>query len=160
LVKKEDMASSHVPPSCGAQIPWCPVIQKKLCEAYDDDMTSYMSHFWAYWTWLNEDACAWAVLVASMEKHWLERLFGLIMLLKCGPFFASTMSPLVSPLILPPYDKSSCYSTVTAQLRISFDSYLQYGVSLTLLVLNCLQTLVIPAGNNRATLRFVAPMTS
>jgi hypothetical protein len=43
--------------------------QKKLREAYDDDMTSYMSHFRAYRTWLDEDARAGAVLVASMEKH-------------------------------------------------------------------------------------------
>jgi hypothetical protein len=43
--------------------------QKKSREAYDDDMTSYMSHFRAYRTWLDEDACAGAVLVASMEKH-------------------------------------------------------------------------------------------
>jgi hypothetical protein len=43
--------------------------QKKLREAYDDDMTYYMSHFWAYRTWLDEDARARAVLVASMEKH-------------------------------------------------------------------------------------------
>ena len=115
------MASPHVPPSRGAQIPRCPVIfddtnyhdwvphmrwhmrglrlweflsgelpcpalpdrpvqpvippenseeeQKKLREAYDDDMASYMSHFRAYRTWLDEDARAGAVLVASMEKH-------------------------------------------------------------------------------------------
>ena len=43
--------------------------QKKLREAYDDDMASYMSHFRAYRTWLDEDARAGAVLVASMEKH-------------------------------------------------------------------------------------------
>jgi hypothetical protein len=43
--------------------------QKKLREAYDDDMTSYMSHFRAYRTWLDEDARAGVVLVASMEKH-------------------------------------------------------------------------------------------
>jgi hypothetical protein len=43
--------------------------QKKLREVYDDDMASYMSHFRAYRTWLDEDARAGAVLVASMEKH-------------------------------------------------------------------------------------------
>jgi len=43
--------------------------QKKLCEAYDDDMASYISHFRAYWTWLDEDAHAGAVLVASMQPH-------------------------------------------------------------------------------------------
>jgi hypothetical protein len=41
--------------------------QKKLRKTYDDDMASYMSHFWAYRTWL--DACAGAILVASMEPH-------------------------------------------------------------------------------------------
>jgi hypothetical protein len=43
--------------------------QKKLHKAYDDDMASYMSHFWDYRTWLDEDARARAVLVANMEKH-------------------------------------------------------------------------------------------
>jgi hypothetical protein len=43
--------------------------QKKLREAYDDDMASYMSHFRTYRTWLDEDARARAVLVASMVAH-------------------------------------------------------------------------------------------
>jgi hypothetical protein len=43
--------------------------QKKSHEAYGDDMASYMSHFQAYRTWLDEDARAGAVLVASMEKY-------------------------------------------------------------------------------------------
>jgi hypothetical protein len=99
-------------------------------------------------------------LLLVWKSIWQERLFGLIMLLRCGLFFVSAMSPLVSRLILPPYVKNNCYSRVTVQLRISFDSYLQYGVSLTLLVLSCPRTLVTPAGSNRATLSFVAPMTS
>jgi hypothetical protein len=41
--------------------------QKKLREAYEDDMASYASHFQAYQTWLDEDARAGAVLVASMD---------------------------------------------------------------------------------------------
>ena len=44
---------------------------------------------------------------------WLQTLLDLIMLLKCGPFFANTMSPLVSLPILLPYVKSSCHSRVT-----------------------------------------------
>ena len=123
------MASPQVPPSGGAQIPWCPVIfndtnyrdwvshmwwhmrglqlweffsgelpcpalsarlvqpviplgtskdeQKKLHEAYDDDMASYMSHFWAYLTWLDEDARARVVLIASMEPHLAGEVIGL-----------------------------------------------------------------------------------
>jgi hypothetical protein len=43
--------------------------QKQLHEAYDDDIASYMSHFRTYQTWLDEDAHAGAVLVASMEAH-------------------------------------------------------------------------------------------
>jgi hypothetical protein len=42
-------------------------------------------------------------LLLVWKSIWLERLFGLIMQLRCGPFFASTMSPLVSPLILSLY---------------------------------------------------------
>jgi hypothetical protein len=40
-----------------------------LREDYDDEMASYMSHFRTYRTWVDEDARAGAVLVASMEKH-------------------------------------------------------------------------------------------
>jgi hypothetical protein len=51
--------------------------RKKLREAYDDDMASYMSHFRAYRTWLDEDARARAILVASMEKHLAEEVIWL-----------------------------------------------------------------------------------
>jgi hypothetical protein len=48
---------------------------------------------------------------------------------------------------------------VTVQLRTSFDSYVQYGVSLTLCPQLSLDT-CDSCRNNRATLSFVAPMTS
>jgi hypothetical protein len=61
------------PPSPSA--PTQPVITKKasagekevLLVDYDDRMTSYESQFCAYKTWLDEDARAGLVLVASME---------------------------------------------------------------------------------------------
>jgi hypothetical protein len=102
----------------------------------------------------------WLFSLLAWSHTYLERLFVLTMLLRCGLFFASAMSPLVSPPILPLYVKSSCYNRAIVQLRISFDSYLQYGVSLTHLVLSCLRTLVIPAESNKAILSFVEPMTS
>jgi hypothetical protein len=86
--------------------------KKKLRETYDDDLASYMSHFKAYQTWLDEDAHAGAVLVASMDERWATYVARLNHALKCGPFFASTMSPLVSPPILSPYVKSSCHNKV------------------------------------------------
>ena len=44
-------------------------VKTKLVDEYDAIMESYASQFAAYRTWLDEDACAGAVLAASMEEH-------------------------------------------------------------------------------------------
>jgi len=44
-------------------------VKTKMLDEYDAIMESYASQFAAYRTWLDEDACAGAVLAASMEEH-------------------------------------------------------------------------------------------
>lgn len=68
--------------------------------------------------------------------------------------FLQRYEPSDQPILLL-YARSSYYNRVTVQLSCSFDSSLQCGINLTLLVLGCLQPLVIPV-----TLSSAPPMTS
>jgi hypothetical protein len=43
--------------------------KEKLVADYDDHLTLYESQFYAYMTWLDEDARVGSVLIASMEDH-------------------------------------------------------------------------------------------
>jgi hypothetical protein len=47
------------------------VEKEKLLADYEDRLTSYESHFHAYKTWLDEDARAGSVLIASMENRFV-----------------------------------------------------------------------------------------
>jgi hypothetical protein len=74
-----DFLTEELPCSPRPSAPIEPVIKEKTTTIkkekfladYEDRMTSYESQFHAYMTWLNEDAHAVSVLIASMEDYFV-----------------------------------------------------------------------------------------
>jgi hypothetical protein len=72
-----DFLTCELPCPPSPSVPAQPVISEKTTAAkkerlivdYDDRLTSYESQFCAYRTWLDEDARADSVLIASMEDN-------------------------------------------------------------------------------------------
>jgi hypothetical protein len=72
-----DFLTGELPCSPSPSAPAQPVIlekttaaeKEKLLADYEDHLASYESQFHAYRTWLDEDARAGSVLIASMEDH-------------------------------------------------------------------------------------------
>jgi hypothetical protein len=160
------MGELPCPPS--PSTPAQPIISEKTTAAekevlivdYVDRLASYESQFRAYMTWLDEDARASSILVASMEDHFLLILWSLSGLIRCGFFFAFAMSPQDSLLFLLLFIRSSFFVRVMISLMLSLINSLLFGVRLTLLVLSCLMPLVSHARIRRLLLSFVACMTS
>ncbi|CAD6254129.1 unnamed protein product [Miscanthus lutarioriparius] len=86
-----------------------------LRDAYDDDLASYMSHFRDYQTWLDEDARARVVFVASMD----ERLATDIVQFDhafSNPCFLSAMSPMLSLTTCDSYRKQQSHLELQSHL--------------------------------------------
>jgi hypothetical protein len=72
-----DFLTDEVPCPPSPSAPAHPVISEKTTTAekewlladYEDRLASYESQFHAYMTWLDEDARAGSILIASMEDH-------------------------------------------------------------------------------------------
>jgi hypothetical protein len=151
------------PPSAPAQ----PVISEKTTAAekerliadYDDRMSSYESQFRAYRTWLDENARAGLVHVASMEDRFMLILWSLSGLIICGSFFTVAMNPHDNLLFLLLFLRSSFFARVMIPLMFSSISFLLFGLRLTLLVLGCLLPHVSHARIRRLLLSIIARTT-
>ncbi|WVZ70678.1 hypothetical protein U9M48_019321 [Paspalum notatum var. saurae] len=87
--------------------------KEKLLADFSALEKSYESQFSAYRLWLDEDARAGSILLASMEDRFFAEIVDFDRSHRCGLFFVIAMSPPVGPLILPPFVGSSCYVMVT-----------------------------------------------
>ncbi|WVZ90217.1 LOW QUALITY PROTEIN: hypothetical protein U9M48_036539 [Paspalum notatum var. saurae] len=69
----------------------------KLLAEYDDLVKSYESQFSAYSAWMDEDARAGSILIASMEDEFVAEIADFErchQIIRCGLFFVITTSPL------------------------------------------------------------------
>jgi hypothetical protein len=79
-------------------------------------------------------------------------------LIRCGLFFIRSVSLLHSLHILLLFVRSNFFTRVTLQFRTSSINFLLFGVSLTLLALNCLLPLVSHVEIRQLHLSFIEPM--
>jgi hypothetical protein len=162
-----DFLTGELPYQPSTSAPAQPVILEKATTAekeqfladYEDCLASYESRFHAYRTWLDDDARAGSVLIASMEDCFAADIMNFEHTHQMGFFFIRSMSLLVSLPILLLFVRSSFFTRVTLQLRISLTSFLLFDVSLTLFALSCPLPPIHPTKIRQLHLSFVEPMT-
>jgi hypothetical protein len=108
--------------------------KERLLADYEDRLASYESQFHTYMTWIDEDARAGSVLIASMEDRFAADIIDFERTHQMWPFLHQ-------------------------KLRISLISFLLFGTSLTLLALSCPLPHVRPIEIRQLHLSFVGPTT-
>jgi hypothetical protein len=130
--------------------------KERLIVDYNDRLISYESQFCTYRTWLDNDARASSVLIASTEDSFTTDIVDFERTHQMWSFLRQKHESTGQSTYLLLFIKSRFFARVTLQLRTSLINFLLFDVSLTL---SCLLPLVSPAEIRQLHLSFVGPTT-